>query len=265
MHALAPFKERLSSSLIGTTLLLSLGLTVVGTPGRAESPETAPEELKETLSQIESAANRQDLEAVMEFYSSDFTNSDGLQSSSLSQALSRTWQEYSGLTYTTELLSWENTEEGLVAETQTNIRGTKDDAGRLVTLNSTIRSRQYFRDRQLIRQEILSEETRLTSGNTPPSVMVIVPEQVEPGEEFNFDVIVEEPLGNDVLLGTAIEEPTGGNLYSNPSTLELELLSAGGIFKLVKAPTLPEDRWLSATLVQADGITTVVRRVRVEE
>ena len=262
MH-ITPSKKRFAS--VGCSFLLSFCLSVVGGSVRAESPETAPEELQETLSQIEAAANRQDLEALMELYSSEFTNSDGLESESLAQALSQVWSEYSRLTYNTELLSWEREGDNLVAETQTNIQGTKNDAGRLVRLDSTIRSRQFFSDRQLVRQEILSEETQLTSGAEPPQVRVIVPELVEPGEEFNFDVIVEEPLEDEVLLGTAIEETVSSSLYSNPSILELDLLSAGGIFKLVQAPSVPEDRFLSATLVQADGITTIVRRVRVEE
>lgn len=128
-----------------------------------------------------------------------------------------------------------------------------------------MRSRQYFQDNKLIRQEILSERTKLTSGQNPPQVEVYVPEVVESGERYNFDVVVTEPLGEDVLLGAVEEERTGSDRYLNPTSLELQPLPAGGIYKLVTAPLLPDNNWLSAILVRGDGITMVTRRVRVKK
>ena len=244
------------------SLLLSVG---VGKLVRAESPQTAPAQLKEMISELESEANQGNLKAVMEFYDSDFTNSDGLKHTDLETALANLWERYPGLSYSTELLSWEQQGEELVAETITYLRGIRRSGSRLIFLTSSLRSRQYITEDKIVRQEILAETTRLKTGLQPPTVKVIMPEKVKVGEEFNFDVIVQEPLGNDLLLGTAIEESTNPDLYLEPSPFALELLSAGGIYKIVEAPEAEGNRWISAILVRGDGITIATQRVVVKE
>jgi len=94
---------------------------------------------------------------------------------------------------------------------------------------------------------------------------VRIPERVKVGEEFDFDVIVREPLGDDLLAGAAIDEKVDIERYINTKPLELELLQSGGLFKRVKAPATPENRWLSAILIQGDGIVVVSQRVKVEK
>lgn len=249
------------------SLVLSCSLTIsLGTVVQAESPEKAPQELKTILSEIESAANRQNVEEVMKFYSPEFKNSDGLTQTSLAKALTQIWKQYDNLTYKTTLESWEQVGDELMAETVTNIEGTTQDKSRPMRLEGKIKSRQYFKNQKLVRQEILAEETRLTSGNKPPTIEdVDLPDEVKVGQEFEFDVIVKEPLNNDLLLGTAIQEKIDGDHYLKPSTLNLELLSAGGIFKRAKAPNNPENHWLSAVLVRGDGMIIFTRRVTVEK
>jgi hypothetical protein len=45
----------------------------------------------------------------------------------------------------------------------------------------------------------------------------------------------------------------------------LELLQSGGLFKRAKAPTTTENCWLSAILIQEDGIFVITQWVRVEK
>ncbi|MGA7936296.1 MAG: nuclear transport factor 2 family protein, partial [Kovacikia sp.] len=116
---------------------------------------------------------------------------------------------------------------------------------------------------KIVQQEILAEKSQITSGKNPPTVLLNVPEQVKPGQQFNFDAIVQEPLGNDVLLGSALEEPVKPDGFINPTTADLEVLSAGGIYKVGRAPATPESRWLSAVLVRQDGMTLVTQRMNV--
>jgi ketosteroid isomerase-like protein len=247
---------------LSISFLLSCG---VNNSVRAENQANVPAELTEIITQIETAANNRDLDKVMKYYSPDFTNSDGLTLTSLSQALAEMWKTYPQLQYTTAIKSWQQAGDELVAETVTQITGTSQSQGRTIKLNTTLRSRQYFQEQQLVRQEILSEQTKVTTGEHPPEVEVIVPETVKVGEKYNFDVIVTEPLKDKVLLGATMEEPTGSDRYLNPGNLELEALPAGGIYKLVTAPRLPDNHWLSAILVRGDGITIVTRRVRIAE
>lgn len=247
-------------------LLLSLGIiSGLTSTVKAESAATAPEELKTIISGLEEAANSKDLEGVMEYYSPEFSNADGLTNSSLSQALTQVWKNYPQLKYATEIESWSQDGKQLVAETVTRINGVQSNQGRVVQLESVLRSRQYFEDQKLVRQDILSEQTKLTSGDHPPDVKVSAPETVQVGQKYNFDVIVNEPLDNKVLLGAVKEEKTASSLYLNPTALELEPLPAGGIYKVATAPLLPDSNWLSAILVRGDGITMVTQRVNVEE
>jgi hypothetical protein len=74
---------------------------------------------------------------------------------------------------------------------------------------------------------------------------------------------VAEPLGDRVLLGTALEEPVSPDGYLTPATLDLTLLPAGGLFKVGQAPATPESRWVSAIIIREDGITEVTQRLQV--
>lgn len=231
----------------------------------AQTTQDISEELTEIVTNIETAANKQNLEQLIKYYDPNFSNEDGLTVDSIKASLEKMWSTYPDLTYKTTINSTSQKGDELVAETETIITGSQDTQGRVVNLESNIKSRQYFRDEKLIRQEIIAEQTKLTTGDRPPQIKINVPETVKIGEKYNFDAIVTEPLEENVLLGAAIEEKTNSNLYLNPSTIELEPLSAGGIFKVVTAPRLKDNHWLSAIIVRGDGITMVTKRVRIEE
>lgn len=257
----AKAKSRLGWSVL---FLLTLGFTA-GWSGtaQAESPATAPPQLKEALANIDAAANSRDLQAVMQFYGANFTHSDGLTRASLEQALSQLWERYPQLTYRTELQDWKREGNEIIAETMTYITGSQPGEGMEMKLEATMRSRQRFEDQTIVQQDILGERTQLTSGVNPPTVDVQLPNEVRAGQEYNFDVIVREPLGDNFLLGTALEEPVKSERYTTPASFELELLPAGGIFKVGKAPSTDEDRWVSAVLIRGDGMTMITQRLAV--
>lgn len=230
---------------------------------QAAPPETAPADLVSLLEQIEAAATAKDAEAVMQNYSPAFENDDGFTYETLAPALETLWEQYSDLSYRVELQSWELTDNGYIAETVTYISGTQITNGQPTQLESVIRSEQTFVEGKITAQKTLSERNQLTSGDMPPTVSVILPEQVEPGESYDFDAIVQEPLGNRYLLGAAIEEGTTATDFFTGRPIELELLAAGGLFKIGEAPTSADSRWVSALLVREDGVTVVTRRLRV--
>lgn len=246
-------------------LLAWLGCGIAPESARADAPETAPSELTNLLAEVDAAANRQDLGAVMQFFSQDFTHADGLNHETFEQALAQTWERYSEMTYQTQLLSWERQEDTLVAETETQITGVQQLGERDVALEATLRSRQRIKDEKIVYQEMLEERSQLTSGENPPSVQLSAPEQVETAQSYNFDAIVQEPLDDDLLLGAAIDEPIRGNQYFTAVPIELEALSSGGLFKVGRAPAVQDQRWLSAMFVRKGGISIVTQRLRVLE
>lgn len=245
-------------------LLLTVGLTA-GCTGiaQAQTPQTVPPQLKDTLAQIDAAASRHDVQGVLQFYSANFRNSDGLTRASMEQALTQLWKRYPQLSYRTELRNWKNDGNAIVAETVTQVTGTQTTNGMKAKFDSTLRSRQRLENRKIVQQEILAERTQIATGANPPSVQVNLPEQVPVGQEFSFDAIVKEPLGDNLLLGTAMEDTVKPERYTKPTDLKLELLSSGGIFKVGKAPQKPEDRWISAVLIRGDGMTTITQRLRI--
>ncbi|GFE68502.1 nuclear transport factor 2 family protein [Chroococcus sp. FPU101] len=247
--------------------ILSFGLTlsITKTLQAANSATNAPAELKNLISQLETAANQRNHKQVMEFYSPKFTNSDGLTYNTVSQSLTKFWEQYNQVKYTTTIDSWEKKGDQLIATTTTTIQGTGKFKGRPMTLNSTIKSRQQFQGNKLIYQEVLSERNEITSGQNPPKVEIRIPDQVKVGQDFDFDVILAEPLGDSLLAGAAIDEKVESDRYLDPKTLDLELLPGGGIFKRAKAPITPENRWLSAILIRGDGMVLITQRIKVEK
>ncbi len=236
-------------------------------PVTQTDPQTSspPPELTAALSQIDAAASQGDLRGVMQFYSRSFTSSDGLTRSTLEQTLADLWRRYPDLTYRTTLDSWEPQAEGFSTVTTTTITGSYPDDRRDLKLTATITARQQFANNQIVQQEILAERSELNSGQKPPTLTINLPEQVAPGQSFDFDAVVAEPLEEQVLLGMALEETVSVENYLNPAPIELELLTSGGLFKVGEMPKDASDRWISAVIVRYDGITAVTQRLRVEQ
>lgn len=265
------FKSWLALLLLTFSFTVLADRTVAQTPAQeslidriqSKPAVNAPPQLTNLLSQIDTAANQRNIEQVMQFYSSDFTHSDGLTRQNLAQALTELWQRYPQLKYQTQLQSWKAEGNAIVAETITNITGAQPQGNRNLVLSSTIESRQRYEDGKIVRQEILSERSQVKAGAQPPTVDIKLPQQVKPGQQYNFDAIVQEPLGDDYLLGAVVEEPIRPNSYLQPSKVDLELLSAGGLFKVGQAPAQPNDLWITAVLIRGDGMTLVTRRLNV--
>jgi hypothetical protein len=230
---------------------------------QTSTPDNAPPQLKKLIAEIDGASSRGDIKGVMGFYSSKFTHGDGLTRQAMEQSLKSFWQRYPKLSYQTKLKSWRSNGKTIIAETVTRITGLSSDKTSPLAINAAITSRQHIRGTQITHQEILSERTQMTSGKKPPQVEFRLPQQVKVGEKYVFDAIVNEPLGNNFLLGTAIEETIKPNKYLNPTPINLELLSTGGLFKTGTAPSQPVNQWISAVIVRDDGVTMITQRLKV--
>jgi hypothetical protein len=280
MSNLLSFWFKKSSSLLAAAALhlphgkrlgqfLGAGLLALGSPLvtqgaiALESPDTTPAAVVNTIRAIETAANDQDLEGVMAYYATDFRHSDGLNRDSFQQILSQVWEQYPDLQYETEILGWQSTDQGVVVETKTTITGMPEVAGRPFTYVATLTSEQRFNGEQIVEQRMLSEASELTAGDNPPNVIVNLPDSVLIGRSFYFDAFMVDPLGNRRLLGAAINEPANLEGYLEPPQVNFELLSAGGLFKIGEAPTVPGHRWISGLLVHEEGITVMTRRLAV--
>ena len=243
-----------------------LGIVLSWAPASAaESPETAPEDLIQTLEAIEIASNARSLDQVIGYYHPNFTSGDGYGRAELGQLLAAFWEEYSVLTYDIELTSWEKTAEGYWIETLTYVEGQRQPSShRNLSLTATVRSQQRLQEGQIVYQEVLAEESRLQSGSRPPDLRVLLPQQVAPGETYEFDAIVTEPLEGRALLGGALDEGVSADDFLKPRPIVLEILPAGGVFKRGLAPEMTDARWISGVIIREDGLVVETRRLRVQ-
>ena len=186
-----------------------------------------------------------------------------IRDSNLTEGINKLWIDYPDLKYRTEILSWEKKDANWFVKTLTTITGNKISNQRKIRLESRIESHQSFQTNKIVTQEILSETTKLTSGEQPPKVVVNLPATVKVGETFDFDVILSEPLGNNLLAGMTIFGKVNINDYLDPPKIPLKLLKSGGLFKRIPAQDKPQDQWLSSILVRNDGITMITKRVKI--
>ncbi|MEH2459774.1 nuclear transport factor 2 family protein [Nostoc sp.] len=270
--ALVRHQLRFPASIGLIAFLLTLGLTSgwqrtqATTPQQlvqAGTPQNAPAQLTNLLTQVDAAASRGDVKGVLQFYSPNFTHGDGLNLQTMEKSLISLWQRYPKLQYSTKVLSSKPEGNGIIAETETQITGLPSGGANNLTLNATIKSRQRIESGKIVRQDILSERTLLTSGSKPPQIEIKLPQQVQVGQKYNFDAIVKEPLGDDFLLGTALEESIQPDKFLNPTSVDLELLTSGGLFKVGQAPSTPGSQWVSAVILRGNGMTMITQRLQV--
>jgi hypothetical protein len=241
---------------------LSLGLSWFSPLSAAPNP--APPQVQSLVEQFDALANRRDLTALKALYNENFKTGDGLDLSAYQTALESLWERYPELTYKTQITGWEQAGDRLIVQTQTTLEGTGQWQGNPARLAGVIESKQTYVGNQLLEQSILSEKITLTAGANPPEVAVQLPASVKPGQEFDFDVILAEPLGETLVAGAAFAQPIRPSAYLNPLKVELELLQAGGLFKRAKAPKSQNAQWYSALLISNEGTTYVTQRLRVE-
>lgn len=225
--------------------------------------QPAPPEIVAILRDLDAASSRQNLKAVLKFYSPNFTHGDGLTYSTLQQAVTTFWKDTKNLQYSTKINNWQAQGNGYILETTTTIQGIQTAAERDMKLSATVKAKTKIVNKQLVSQEILREQTRLSFGEKSPDVDVNLPDQVNVGQSFNFDVIVKNPIGEDLLLGAAVKEPITPEQYLKRTPIALEPLAAGGLFKIGQAPQQPSREWVSAVLIQQGGITIVSQRLNV--
>lgn len=246
---------------------IGLGVWGYANPSHARENPTSEAELKSLLGQVDLAATQRDLKTTLEFYSPAFKSTDGLDREALGQALAKFWQPFNQIRYQTQLLSWKRESGQVIVDTKTTIDGVEQISDRNLAVASIITSRQVWSQGKLISQEILSEKTQLTSGKNPPKVDVRVPETLNPAAEFSFDAILSEPLGDNLVLGGVVEKPVERQTYLDPDStakVKLDILSAGGIFKLGEAPKLPQNLWISSFFIREEGLNITTQRIRIK-
>ena len=267
----------------------------------AQTPEAiAPTPSTSVITNLDAALNKKDATAVINLLSPNFTHGDGYTRQSLTQSLQALWQQYPNLTYRTEIVKTEAKSDVKSdpneVETLTTIEGKRNLKGQIWKIQGTIRALQVIESSQVRSQTILAEQTQVRIGEKPPTVTVSLPTTVTVGKDYSYDVVVQEPVNDDLFMGTILDEPVSAALISNPTRLQLEFpslaelltgrptrrrpiapiagalslkpvklsrMKSGGFFKIGRASNVPETQWISAILARHDGgITIATTRLR---
>jgi hypothetical protein len=262
----------------------------------APSPQNPQKALLSFLEQVDAAANSKDIQALMPFYSLEFTNSDGLNRQTLEKSIRLLWKEYPNLTYRTELLDvLPSRGPGIEIETITYATSKSQIQGRQVELSLMVKSRQRWEDEKLVQQTILTEQNRMSLGDRPPTVSIKLPDSVKVGQKYTYEAVLQEPLApEDYVMGNILTESITPSSYLSGPKIQVEMpsiaeilsdrgiegpiaapngttrrvrlkkLRTGGFFKTAQAPAKPEDQWLSAILVRpSGGLTLISQRLQI--
>lgn len=243
-----------------SVFLLLTGLSLLTAPMVAAAQPPAP--VVELVGKVDRAANAKQLSGLSENFAPNYVV-DGMNLSEWQKSVGAFWKRYPNLRYRTTIRSWQPEGSGGWLETTTQIDGNGVQDGKPVKLTAQIQSRQRIVNGKIAQQEIISEKIVATSGTKPPTVELRVPDKVRTNADYSIEAIVQEPLGDDVMMGMVTERAVSGSAYNKSDALKLELLSTGGLFKDTKAPGKSGDYWLSVVFVRPDGMTSVTRRIHV--
>lgn len=254
---------------LGLVGLESIALADSGRPMMAVAA-VAPAELTTLFRQWDQDLSQRKLAPALAHYAANFSHADGLTRQSLGASLQQFWQLYPNALYRTTLLSWTGSPSRWVVETEVRITGRRTDSKRQLTLDSLQTLRSTIENGKLVRQEVLSERNRVTSGEAPPTLDMRLVDEVQTNQDFNLDVIVQEPLQADVLLGAVLDEPVLGGKIADVTKLDIKPLidsksgtGPGGIFKIGRSAAKAENRWISAIVLRKTGMTFITQRLRV--
>ena len=146
---------------------------------------------------------------------------------------------------------------------QLAVSGTRQQDGLSYSFKATQRLAFSIDAGLITGQEVLSDQSVLTSARKPLPISLMIPDKVLTGSRYDVDVVVDQPLGKALLAGGLIAVTPQQVLAQQSPDVQLEPLGGGGLFKSVQAPFQPGVQTWAALLVHPDGVITVSKRVQV--
>ncbi len=116
---------------------------------------------------------------------------------------------------------------------------------------------------KIIHQETISEETIIQNSKIPLSIDLNVPKSVLTGTYYDFDIVLNKPLGNVMIIGGLIPITNKHIRNQTSPPIELKPLGGGGLFKSVKAPLTPGTQNWAAVIAHPEGLISVTKMVKV--
>ncbi len=276
----AKTKKRMTAS-EAVQYLVPSGFRVVGVDSQSEDVKTIVALVNELLV----ASNRKDLESILNYYSPSFVSGDNLTLEQVRKLIEQTWEVYSDIQYTSEILEIRVNGDWATVETLdeatasvTDEQGVIDTPGQL---RSQSRGMVYLRriggGWEITSDATLYENSTILYGdakNTPFSISA--PYQVFAGEPYSAKISVDLPAGT-VAIASISKDPLVYPQMRPMDKFRSIARRTGNLERVFEANQNNNNEMVTATIglteigqdaqerptVQFKGIATVIKRVNV--
>jgi len=227
------------------------------------------QEFQDLVQQMDQQASEKNMQGVLEFYRKDFKSGDGLNREATAKALESLWKNLEKPQYKTEVLSATGEGNRALVKAKTSLVGSLKEGDTSFALTGETETLSRFERLgpnnawQLVKQEVLAERSMLTSGKEPPKVSLSLPTKVAAGSTYTVEAVLDKSLRDSPALGGINQTPLTASVIPNVGSVNLNLLSSGGIFASNKAPKSPQDQAVSLRFVNTTGTTFITQRVKV--
>ncbi len=146
-----------------------------------------------------------------------------------------------------------------------SLTGDKIIKGEKYTLEAIQLIRVKTLGNKIIEKEVLDEQAIIQNSSSPLSISINVPSAVLTGTTYDFDIILNKPLGETMIVGGLIPITTEQIKRQISPPIELAPLGGGGLFKSVKAPLQPGVQNWAALIAHPKGLISITKMVRIVE
>ena len=104
--------------------------------------------------------------------------------------------------------------------------------------------------------------TTIRNDQNKIDIIFRIPEKVLTGKKYDIDIILNEPLGDQIVAGGLISHEDESYLKQE---INIEPLASGGIFKTTRASSKPATQIWSGIIAHQEGIISFTKSVEIVE
>ncbi len=140
------------------------------------------------------------------------------------------------------------------------VNGKKIVNGQIYFLESKFKYLYFTNNDKINNGEIKNLLTTIRNDNNKTDIIFRIPDKVLTGTKYDIDIILNEPLGNEVIAGGIKSHQDQSYLKQE---INIELLASGGIFKTTRASSKPSTQIWSGIIVHPKGIISFTKGVEI--
>tara|TARA_S200000501_G_scaffold346093_1_gene359241 strand:+ start:614 stop:1339 length:726 start_codon:yes stop_codon:yes gene_type:complete len=142
------------------------------------------------------------------------------------------------------------------------VNGEKIVNGKLYFLESNFKYLFSTHNEKINNGNIKNLLTTIRNDQNKIDIIFRIPEKVLTGTKYDIDIILNEPLGDEIIAGGIISHQDGSYIKQE---LNIEPLASGGIFKSTRASSKPATQIWSGTIAHPEGIILFTKSVEIVE